>query len=48
MAAIEKANAIRDAWNQWVFKDPDRAQRLTALYNRRFNGMRPRTSTDPT
>lgn len=42
MAAIEKANAIRDAWNQWVFKDPDRAQRLTALYNRRFNGMRPR------
>lgn len=42
MAAIEKANAIRDAWNQWVFKDPGRAQRLTALYNRRFNGMRPR------
>ena len=23
MAAIEKANAIRDAWNQWVFKDHD-------------------------
>ena len=42
MAAIEKANAIRDAWNQWVFRDPDRARRLTALYNRRFNSMRPR------
>lgn len=42
MAAIEKANAIRDTWNQWVFKDPARAQRLTALYNRRFNSMRPR------
>jgi N12 class adenine-specific DNA methylase len=42
MAAIEKANAIREAWNQWVFKDPDRAQRLTATYNRRFNSLRPR------
>ncbi|WP_226586893.1 DEAD/DEAH box helicase family protein [Bifidobacterium pseudocatenulatum] len=42
MAAIEKANAIRDTWNQWVFKDPARAQRLTALYNRRFNSLRPR------
>lgn len=42
MAAIEKANAIRDTWNQWVFKDPARARRLTALYNRRFNGLRPR------
>ena len=42
MAAIEKADAIRDAWNQWVFKDPDRAQRLTATYNRRFNSLRPR------
>ena len=42
MAAIEKANAIRDTWNQWVFKDPARTQRLTALYNRRFNSMRPR------
>lgn len=42
MAAIEKANAIRDTWNQWVFKDPDRARRLTALYNRRFNSLRPR------
>lgn len=42
MAAIEKANAIRDAWNQWAFRDPDRARRLTALYNRRFNSLRPR------
>ena len=42
MAAIEKANAIRDTWNQWVFRDPDRARRLTALYNRRFNSLRPR------
>lgn len=42
MAAIEKANAIRDTWNQWVFKDPARARRLTALYNRRFNSLRPR------
>ena len=42
MAAIEKANAIRDTWNQWVFRDHARAQRLTALYNRRFNSLRPR------
>ena len=42
MTAIEKANAIRDAWNQWVFRDPARTQRLTAVYNRRFNSLRPR------
>ena len=42
MAAVEKADAIRDAWDQWVFKDPARAARLTDTYNRRFNNIRPR------
>ena len=42
MAAIEKADRIRDAWNRWVFEDPARAERLTAEYNRRFNNIRPR------
>lgn len=42
MAAIEKADAIRDAWDRWVFADPARARRLTAVYNRRFNNLRPR------
>lgn len=42
MAAVEKADAIRDAWNQWVFKDPERARRLTETYNRRFNNIHPR------
>lgn len=42
MAAVEKADRIRDAWNEWVFADPQRAERLTALYNERFNNIRPR------
>ncbi|WP_346428278.1 LPD11 domain-containing protein [Bifidobacterium sp. SO1] len=42
MAAVEKADHIRAAWNEWVFSDPQRAERLTALYNERFNNIRPR------
>lgn len=42
MAAVGKADAIRAAWDKWVFADPARRDRLTSLYNGRFNNLRPR------
>ena len=48
MAAIEKANAIRDTWNQWVFKDPARAQSSPPCTTADSTACGPATSTDPT
>lgn len=36
-AAREKVEAIRQHFNHWVTEDPDRAQQLEQIYNRKFN-----------
>lgn len=36
-AAIEKAEAIKDKWEQWLFSDRARRDKLTATYNERVN-----------
>ena len=41
-AAKEKLNKIKTAFSQWVWIDPDRADRLSRLYNDRFNNLVPR------
>jgi N12 class adenine-specific DNA methylase/adenine-specific DNA methylase len=41
-AAKEKLTRIKTAFSQWVWIDPDRADRLSRLYNDRFNNLVPR------
>ncbi|PPH19550.1 helicase [Rathayibacter rathayi] len=38
-AAQEKAEAMQERFEAWVWEDPDRASRLSAEYNRRFNSI---------
>ncbi len=38
-AAQEKADLIRERFEEWVWEDPARAADLAAEYNRRFNGI---------
>lgn len=38
-AALEKAEEIREKFQDWVFDDPERASRLLAVYNERFNAI---------
>lgn len=38
-AAQEKADLIRERFEEWVWEDPERAAELAAEYNRRFNGI---------
>ncbi len=40
--AQQKQEAIKDAFQNWVWEDPQRRERLTRLYNERFNSIRPR------
>lgn len=40
--AQQKQQLIKDAFRDWLCKDPDRRDRLTTLYNMRFNSIRPR------
>lgn len=40
--AQQKQQSIKDAFKDWVWKDPQRRDRLTELYNERFNSTRPR------
>ena len=40
--AQQKQQLIKDAFRDWLWKDPDRRDRLTTLYNMRFNSIRPR------
>jgi N12 class adenine-specific DNA methylase len=42
LAAKEKQKAIKKQFNQWVFADPDRAERLVRTYNDTYNCTRPR------
>lgn len=37
-----KQDLIKQAFQEWIWKDPERRQRLTADYNERFNAIRPR------
>ena len=37
-----KQAEIKQAFQDWIWKDPDRRERLTMLYNERFNNLRPR------
>ena len=37
-----KQQLIKEAFTEWIWKDPDRRERLTKLYNERFNSIRPR------
>ena len=40
--AAQKQEAIREAFKDWIFKDPERRADLVKVYNERFNSTRPR------
>lgn len=40
--AQQKQQAIKDAFRDWIWRDPDRRRELVQLYNERFNSTRPR------
>ncbi|OCZ49925.1 DEAD/DEAH box helicase family protein [Dehalobacter sp. TeCB1] len=40
--AQQKQEAIKEAFQNWIWKDPQRREVLTRLYNDRFNSIRPR------
>ena len=40
--AQQKQQAIKDAFQEWIWKDPDRRQELVRKYNNLFNSNRPR------
>ena len=40
--AQAKQDSIKQAFLDWVWKDPERREQLTRLYNDRFNSIRPR------
>lgn len=40
--AQQKQEAIKEAFRDWIWRDPQRRERLTRLYNDRFNAIRPR------
>lgn len=42
MLAQQAQESIREAFEQWIFKDLDRREDLCATYNRIFNAIRPR------
>ncbi|MBR5090535.1 MAG: N-6 DNA methylase, partial [Ruminiclostridium sp.] len=37
-----KQQLIKEAFSEWIWKDPNRRERLTKLYNEKFNSTRPR------
>ena len=41
-AVQEKAAAIQKSFGEWVWKDPERRERLEGLYNEKHNAMAPR------
>ena len=40
--AQQKQQAIKDAFQEWIWRDPSRRQTLVQQYNERFNSIRPR------
>ena len=43
IAAQDKASQIQRKFQDWIWSDPDRTERLTRYYNDTFNNYRPRT-----
>ena len=43
IAAQEKAKLIQQKFQEWIWKDADRTERLVKDYNDKFNNYRPRT-----
>ncbi|MCM2450290.1 lactate dehydrogenase [Agrobacterium vitis] len=41
-AARDKLQKIKDAFQRWIWSDPDRTDRLARVYNDRFNNIAPR------
>lgn len=37
-----KQESIKNAFKSWVWEDPERRERLTRIYNEKFNSVRPR------
>ena len=42
MIAQQKQDSIKEAFVEWVWKDAERRERLTEIYNTNFNSIRPR------
>ena len=40
--AQQKQDAIKQAFNDWIWRNPERREKLTKLYNEKFNSVRPR------
>jgi N12 class adenine-specific DNA methylase len=40
--ALQKQDVLKEAFKEWIFKDPDRRQDLVAKYNKLFNSTRTR------
>lgn len=40
--AQQKQQAIQDAFQSWIWKDPERREQLVKRYNEKFNAIRPR------
>jgi N12 class adenine-specific DNA methylase len=43
IAAQEKAKAIQEKFQEWIWSDPERTERLVLSYNDKFNNIKPRT-----
>ena len=42
MLASQKQDALKAVFQDWIFKDQQRRERLVSVYNERFNSIRPR------
>lgn len=42
MIAQQKQDAIKEAFQNWIWNDPSRRKRLVEVYNSQFNSIRPR------
>ena len=40
--ALQKQELIKEGFKQWIWKDPQRREKLCKLYNEKFNSTRPR------
>lgn len=40
--ALQKQELIKESFREWIWKDPQRRERLCKIYNEKFNSTRPR------
>ena len=40
--ALQKQELIKEGFREWIWKDPQRRERLCKIYNKKFNSTRPR------